>query len=166
MPKSISVGYTDTPISGVPSLTFTRGLVNYGADFRIKADTPSELILVNLTSPVDRPEKFRVAYSEVSDIYKGTDIDPSVYAASRRGVSVLVQLTEILSETDTADPSYRVDAPLSMHLVIKIPAADMVTDTMIQTALGRLISGVYDTGALTTTRIKSLVRGSLKPADL
>lgn len=111
MAKVVNVGYTDTPIAGSPVLNLLRGSVNFKADFRVKVDTPNEVIVTNLTSPVDRPEKFRFAYSEVPDIYKGTDINPAVYAPSRRGVSVLCQLSEVISVTDSTDPSYRKDVP-------------------------------------------------------
>ena len=166
MAKSVSVGYTDTAIVGNPVLNLLRGSVNFGADFRVKQESPNEVILVNLTSPVDRPEKFRFSYSEVANIYSGTDVDPSVYAPSKRGVSVLCQLTETLSVTDDTDPSYRVDLPISAHLVLKLPANENITATMLQTIFARMASGLYATGLTTTSRIDSMVRGSLKPSDV
>lgn len=166
MAKVINVGYTDTPIAGSPVLNLLRGSVNFKADFRVKQETPNEVVVTNLTSPVDRPERFRFAYSDVSDIYKGTDINPAVYAPSRRGVSVLCQLTEVISVTDTTDPSYRKDVPISVHTVLKVPADEDITSAMIQTALARALSGFYDTGLVTTDRIKAMVRGSLTPSDL
>jgi len=166
MAKSVNVGYTDTAISGNPVLTLPRGSVNYSADFRAKVDTPNEVILTNLTSPVDRPEKFRISYSEVANIYNGTDVDPSVYGPSKKGVSLLVQLTETFSETDSVDPMYRVDLPISIHCVMKFPANASITTAMLQTALGRLVSGFYATGSMTVDRLNSMVRGSLKPSDI
>lgn len=166
MSKQLSLGFTDTPIAGVTSLKLDRGLVNYRADFRAKANTPREAILTNITSPVDRPEKFRIAYQDVSDIYKDTGIDMSVRAPSKRGVSLLVQLTEVASVTDTTDPSYRVDLPLSMHLVIKVPANENITAELVESMLGRLTSGVFETGSSDDSRLKSLLRGSLLPTDM
>lgn len=166
MAKTVSVGYTDTPIAGVTSLEFPRGLVNFGADYRVKSDTANEAIITNLTSPVDRPEKFRISYSDVSNIYTGTDIDPSVFAPSKRGVSVLCQLTETLSVSDSTDAAFRVDLPISAHIVLKVPASEYLTADMLQTVMGRLVSGVYETGSLTTTRIQAIIRGSLLPTDL
>lgn len=166
MSKSLSVGYTDTPISGVTSLELARGLVNYKADFRVKTSVPNEAVLTNLTSPVDRPERFRVAFSEIANIYSGSGIDPTCYAPSKKGVSILVQLTDIYSVSETNDPSYRVDLPVSAHLVIKVPANENITAATIQTLVGRMVSGLYETGSETTDRIASLVRGSLIPSDL
>lgn len=166
MATTINVGYTDTPIPGSPVLNLLRSSVNFGSDFRVKSEAANELTLINLTSPVDRPEKWRYSYSDIANIYNSTDIDPSVYAPSKRGVSVLVQLTETFSVTDSTDPSYRVDLPISAHIVLKLPANENLTSAMIQTVVARLASGLYETGLTTTSRLSALVRGSLTPADL
>lgn len=167
MAKVKDLGHTDTAVEGVPSLTFPRAVLNFGADFRVKSNQPGkEVVLTNLTSPVDRPEKIRIAFSDVSNVYSGTDIDSSVYAPTKRGVSVLVQLTETISVTDNADSDYRVDLPVSFHLVVKVPASEHITAADIQTGLGRLISGLFDTGVTTTTRLEAILRGSLVPQGL
>lgn len=166
MAKSINVGYTDTAIAGNPVLNLLRGSINHAADFVVKSSSPSEVVLTNITSPLDRPEKFRISYQEIANVYGGTDIDPSVYGSSKKGVSILVQLTEILSETDSVDPAYRVDLPISVHCVLRFPANTAITAAMLQTAMARMLSGFYATGSVTTDRITSMVRGSLKPSDL
>lgn len=166
MSKTINFGYTDTPIPGVTSLDFSRGLINFGADFRVKSDKKDELILTNLTSPIDRPERFRIAWSLIDSIYNGSGISEGNQAPSLRGVNLLIQLTEVASITDSADASYRVDVPISIHCVVKVPAVEELTEAHIQAALGRLVSGFYETGSTATTRIKALVRGSLEPTDI
>lgn len=167
MSKVKSTGYTDTAIEGVSSLTFPRGLVNIGKDFRVKSNQPGgEVILTNITSPVDRPEKIRIAYSDVANVYSGTGIEPSVIAPTKRGVSVLAQLTEVISITDSTDPEYRVDLPVSYHMVIKVPANENISAADIQTGIGRLLSGLFDTGSVELTRLEAILRGSLVPTDL
>ncbi|DAD50977.1 TPA_asm: coat protein [ssRNA phage SRR6960509_3] len=166
MSKSIDFGYTDTAIGGSPTLNLLRGSVNFGADFRVKTDKKDELVLTNITSPIDRPEKFRIAYSVVENAYTGSGISPGYQAPSLKGASVLIQLTEVASITDSEDPSFRVDAPISVHCVVKVPAIEELTETHIQTVLARMLSGFYETGSTTTTRLKALIRGSLIPTDL
>lgn len=166
MTKSISVGYTDTAISGVSSLTFPRGLVNYGKDFRVKDNSPSEVVITNLTSPVDRPETFRIGYQEIPNIYAGKTIDPSVYAPSKRGVKILTQVAEVWSETDSADATYRRDVPVSAQLVIQTGSLETITTSMLLTLVGRLVSGLFETGSLTTERLQAMLRGSLTPTDI
>lgn len=166
MTKTLSGNYTDTAISGVSSLNFQRGLVNFGADFKIKSDKPDEVWLTNLTSPVIYPERYRISVSDVKNIYSGSSIEPSLHAPTRTGTSLLVQLTEIQKVTDTEDTSYEVALPFSAHIVIKVPNNELVTPAVIETFVGRLISGLYETGDTGTTRLAAMLRGSLKPSDL
>lgn len=166
MAKALSVNYTDTAISGVSSLPFQRGLVNFGADFVVKSDIPGEVILTNLTSPVVYPEKMRISSSDVANVYNGSSIEPSLYAPTKRGTSILVQLTEVWKVTDTVDTSIEAALPVSAHLVIKVPNHELVTPAAVQTLIGRLISGLYETGDLSTGRLTALLRGSLKPSDI
>lgn len=167
MAKVISAGYTDTPIEGVSTLSLSRAILNFEEDFRVKSDQPGkEVVLTNITSPIDRPEKIRIAYSDIANVYSGTGVDASVSAPTKRGVSVLCQLTDIISVTDDADPDYRIDLPVSYHLVIKVPASEFLTAADIQTGLGRLLSSVYDSGVSTTSRLDAILRGSLVPHTL
>lgn len=166
MAKVVNKGYTDTPVEGVSSLTFPRAVLNFKADFRVKGNQPNEVVLANITSPVDRTEQIRVAFSNITNVYSGTSIEPSLAAPTKRGISVLCQVTDILSVTDDTDPDYRIDLPVSYHLVIKIPANENLTTTLIQEGLGRMISGIFDTGSTTLTRLEALIRGSLVPSDL
>lgn len=167
MAKIKSNGYTDTAISGVTELTFDRGLLNFAADFRKKSEqSGKEIVLTNITSPVDRPEKIRIAYSDVSNVYGGTDIEPSVASPTKRGVSILAQITNVISVTDSVDPDYRVDLPVSYHLVIKVPVNENLTSSDLMTGIGRLLSALFETGDESTDRIDALLRGSLAPSDL
>lgn len=166
MAKIVNKGYTDTPVEGVSSLTFPRAVLNYKADFRVKGNQPNEVVLSNITSPVDRPEQIRVAFSNIANVYSGTTIEPSLAAPTKRGISVLCQVTDVMSVTDDTDPDYRIDLPVSYHVVIKIPANENLTTALIQEGLGRMISGLFETGSITLTRLEALIRGSLVPTDL
>ena len=166
MSKTVSYNFTDTAISGVSSLTFPRGLTNFGADWKVKEQEPEEAIITNLTSPLSFPEKMRFCSSEVADVYKGAGIDPSLYAPSRRGVSVLGQVTEVWTVSDSADATYQVALPVSAHLVVKVPQNENITPAMVQMLIGRMISGLFETGKTDTTRLAALLRGSLLPSDL
>lgn len=167
MTKQINRGYTDTPISGVSSLNFARGLVNIKQDFRVKSNNNGkEVVMTNITSPIDRPENIRLAYTDVANVYNGTGVEPSAFAPSKRGVSVLAQLTDVLSVTDSADSAYRVDLPISCHLVVKVPASEFITASEVQIAIGRLLSGLFDTGSTSGARLDAILRGSLVSSEL
>jgi len=168
MAKVISKGYVDTPVAGVTTLTFPRAVLNVGADFRVKSQSNNgkEVILTNLTSPIDRPENIRIAHTDVANIYSGTAVEPSVLSPTKKGVSILSQVTEVLSVTDDTNSDYRIDLPLSAHLVIKVPASEHVSAAVVQELVGRLLSSLFDTGATTTSRLEAILRGSLVPTEL
>lgn len=167
MAKQKSMGYIDTPISGVTSLTFPRAVLNCAKDFRVKSNQPGkEVVLTNITSPIDRPERIRIAYSDLTNIYSGTGIDASVFAPTKRGVSVLAQVTDVISVTDDLNPDFRIDLPVSYHLVIKVPASEFITAADINTGIGRLLSSLFDSGVSTTSRLEAILRGSLVPTEL
>lgn len=167
MAKIVSTGYTDTPIAGNPVLTFPRGPLNFGPDFRVKANNAGkEIILTNITSPVDRPEKIRIGYSEVANVFSGSGVEPSVSAPTKRGTQILAQITEVISVTDDTDPDYRIDLPVSYHLVIKVPTSEYISGSIVATGLGRLLSSLFDTGVMTTTRLEAILRGALVPSEL
>lgn len=167
MAKVKSQGFVDTPISGVTSLTFPRAILNIGKDFRVKSSQPGkEIVLTNVTSPIDRPEKIRVAYTDIANIYSGTGIEASLAAPTKRGISILVQETNVVSVTDSTDPDYRIDLPVSYHLVIKVPASEHINASDVQAGLGRLLSSLFDSGISTDTRLEAILRGSLTPTEL
>lgn len=163
MSKTISTGYTDTVAT---PKTLNRADLSYAADFRVRQDEPGEAILVNLTSPIDRTETIRYGYSEIKDVYKNTSIDASVMAPSKKGVQVLAQVNDTFSLTDSVDPTYRVDLPVSAHIIVKIPACEYITPAMVETLVARAAASLYDTGATTTTKISQLLKGSLVPTGL
>jgi len=167
MAKEIKTGYTDTPIEGVSSLSFNRGLLNFKTDFKVKANKDGkEVVLTNITSPIDRPENVRLAYTDIANVYSGTGIEPSLAAPTKRGISVLAQLTETLSVTDTTDADFRIDLPISAHLVIKVPASEYITAAQVQTAVGRLLSSLFDTGSISNSRLEAILRGSLVSSEV
>jgi hypothetical protein len=167
MTKEIKSGYNDTPVEGVTSLTFPRAVLNIQKDFRVKSNNNGkEVVLTNITSPIDRPENIRLAYTDVVNIYNGTGIEPSVASPTKKGVSVLAQVTDVLSVTDTTDADFRIDLPLSAHLVIKVPASEYITSAQVQAVVGRLLSSLFDTGVSTTSRLEAILRGSLVPTEM
>jgi hypothetical protein len=168
MTKVVNTGYTDTPVSGVTGpLKFDRDVLNFQKDFRIKSNANGkEVVLTNISSPVDRPENIRLAYTEIANIYSGTGIEPSVLAPTKKGVSILAQLTEVLSVTDSTDADYRVDLPVSAHLVLKVPQSEFIGAVEIEKVIGRLLSSLFDSGAIDAARLNAILRGSLVPSGL
>lgn len=166
MSKTIHTNYTDTTVTGGTAVSLTLPQLNYAADFRVTKDEPSEAIVTNLTSPIDQPERIRWAHNNVADVYKNTGIDPTLYYASRRGTQFLCQLTDVYSVTDSADASYLAMLPVEAHLVLKVPNNDLISPEIAEGIVTRMLAGLYETTAGQYTRLRSLLRGALLPADL
>lgn len=163
---TISKGYTDTSIDGAVQPTIARPVINFAEDFRVKKTTESELVLVNLTSPLDRTEKVRYSVQNVSNVYAGTDIDPSVHAPVKRGVSLLVQRSATIAVSDSTQANSRIDLPVSFHIVAKVPVNEHIDASLIEDEIARTFSMMYETNSTDTSRINALLRGSLEPKDL
>lgn len=152
-------GTADTIISGAATPTLTPiPVMNWNVDFAVKSDIPGEVILINTTTPYDQNEKVRFGYSEIADIYKGSDLSADQYAANKSGVNILVQVTETVKVTDSLVATPVAYLPISAHLVLKVPKSAYLTDAVINTTVCRLIGSLYKNGTLD---IKSLLKGSL-----
>lgn len=166
MAKVISKGYTDTPVSGVSSLTFPRAVLNIGTDFRVKSNNGKEVVLTNITSPIDRPENIRLALTDIANAFAGTAVEPTIFTPSKKGISLLAQVTDVISVTDSTNADFRIDYPFSAHLVIRTAKSEYITSQLVQEIIGRLLSSVFDTGKTDLTRLDAILRGSLVPTEL
>lgn len=162
MSKSVSLNYTDT--AGGVAPTITGVAKNYGADFAKKVDSAGTADITNITSPSDAPNTERYSVSVVKDIYKGTPVTESYKSANKAGFSLLSQCNLVATVTDSEDSTYRVDVPISAHIVVKGPNDSNITTSHLTTCLMRALGGLYETDG--TIRLASLVRGSLLPTDL
>lgn len=165
MAKVINKGFTDTPVTNPVALTLTRDQINYARDFRVLRQTNDELILTNVTSPIDRPERIRIAFKEVGNVYQGTDISASVHAPSKKGVNLHLQLQQTVEVTDSENPEFLVHAPITTSLTIKVPASYIDADMAID-SVERLLTGLFETNSKDSSRMASLLRGSLTPMDI
>lgn len=166
MAKTTSFGYTDTVPAGGATKTLTRPNLNYSSDYVKMEDSENKCIITNLTAPYDQPESIRFELADIKNIYNGTSIDPSVYAASRAGISLVCQVNDILRVTDSVDSTYQVDLPVSVHLVIKIPKSQYITALDVEKVVTRCVSSMYDTDSTGVSRLDALVRGSMVPSTL
>lgn len=166
MAKTTAFGYTDTLDGGSATRTFTRANLNWPLDFVATEKSDMKFQAANKTSPLDQLETVRVQASEISDIYKGTTIDPSAYAGSRKGLSIVGQVNDILRVTDSVDATYQVDLPISCHMVIKVPQNSMITADNVMAVAGRCLALLFDSNQITSGRIANLLRGAMTPTGV
>lgn len=165
MAKTISTGYTDTAIAGNPAMTVTIGKINWAADHRMTQDDPGEVILTNVTSPVDQPETSRFSQRKVANVYSSTDIDPSAYLPNKAGTATLLELREIWAETDSVDTTYRKLMPMKAGITLTLPANPNITSDQVRDFLLRAVSLAFETGTVTSAGIAALTRGVMRKAD-
>lgn len=162
MAKNATFGYTPSS----DKLAFQRDKIDFAKDFTVASKTDHRTVITNLSSPLDQPETIRWEYSPISDIYKGTSIDPKVRSASSKGASIVTQINEVMRITDDTDPSFQVDLPWSCHIVLKVPHSSYVKAVDAQSLVARLLSTLYESGSITTSRLEALLRGSMTPSDM
>lgn len=161
MSYAINKGYTDT-ITATKSVAIPD--LDYAHDFHVTQDVPGEVILTNITSPLDRGESIRFAITNVKDVYANTGVDPAFQAASHQGVSLVVQVNDTWRYEDSATPTAsKVDLPISAHLVIKAPKTSFLGADDYLSITKRVYSLLFGTGAITSARLMMLLKGALDP---
>lgn len=167
MAKALSFVSVDTPISGVTTNPIELGKVNYGADFVEKTNAKKgEVIITNTKAPVGLSETFRFSISQAEDVYKGSEIDPSYRNQSKKGVSVLIQSSLVMKETDSGDATYLRYVPIKIHTVMLFPSVESLTEANCEELFRRHASSFYNTGEHGTGRFGQIVRGALLPLDV
>jgi len=165
MSEGLVISYTNTATSpATDPRSFEPDPLNFGADWRVVAESAGEVVLANINAPISEPEQIRVAFSDITDVFKGTKVGPGELPAdSRAGTSLLIQLTGTGRANDANDTLY----PYSAHLVMKLPNAPSPTVANIEFILNRLLGALYDTGeADPDSRLSALIRGAITPVEL
>lgn len=150
-------GYTDTYASSPLSVSVPK--LAYSADYALQNETAGSCQLVNTTTPVNQPETARFAIQDVNNVYAGTDLDPALFSAVKKGKSLLVSMRDTAKLTEGDN---EIMYPVTCHMVIKYPVTTGIDeDDILEVAL-RNFALLFD-GTNTAARVKELIRGSLRP---
>lgn len=160
MAKQLKFGFGEAA-PAVPSTRQNLDLSN--GNFALKNAKNDDVFVVNVTTPTDQPETIRFASKDISNIYTGTGIDPAFYATSRRGISVVSELFEVATVTDSDDPSFRIDLPCQVHTVFKVPVSQYLQADDILSLLFRQFALNFQGSDDTAKRIDDLIHGALIP---
>lgn len=166
MATNVIRNYTDTT-TGVTAHGITIPSVNPGVDFRVLDQKGNVFIMTNVTSPIGYPETVKFSSETINDLYSGTTVDKALYAASRKGRGVMVSLHDVYKAVSDEDDSFELALPFQTSLAFKFLQNSLVTEQMIVEGISRLIAFLFETDQATMdSRIRALIRGSLKPSDL
>lgn len=111
------------------------------SSFNYLKDDPGESILVNVVGGLDQPEQIRYSVTSVPDIFKASPVNP-IAGQRPDGISVLVQLTQVLKvtpETEGAPVRY---LPVSAHMVLKLPIDPDIDSGVITNLVSQLVGSV------------------------
>lgn len=167
MALTTNFGYTDSVSS---KLTLEIPTLSYAKDFSVKSDTSNEVVLTNVTSPLDQPETIRFAIQNIGNVYTGTSVAVENRSVSQRGVQLLIQLNDIL-RVEAADEGNNpccetgFDLPISSHIVIKVPLNQYVNADIVLAVVQRNIAALFEENN-TSARLNSMLRGALKPSTM
>lgn len=156
----------ETPTATSPATTRTAldpDPINWGADYRVKLEKAGEVIVSNIKAPIDAPETIRFAWSEISDVFKGSSLKATPGQVTD-GISILAQLNCVgINSGQIGSESF----PISAHLVLKVPKGMYMDSSDIGVILSRLLGSIYETkDAAFTDRVDAVLRGILTPKDL
>lgn len=138
--------------------------LSWSTDYAISVEEPEEGQLVNTTgAAISSPEKVRFAAQDIANIYKNTGIDITQQATLKNGrrcmseISINYQAVNSVSGTE-------VIIPVKGRIVLELPSAPFVTQTLVNDGLYRTIAAGFDgAGSVDSDRFVELARGSILP---
>lgn len=157
---TVSSKYTDTIQTAkniaVPDLS-------YATDFKKSVNGVDEAIIKNVTgSEITPMETIRYGSSVVSNIYTGTNTEPSCMAPSKKGVQTLVEISEVYRAVNTVTGD-EIELPCKGRIVLKFPTHSCVKAELVQDLLTRTIAAALNKGSVDASRELAIARGSLLP---
>lgn len=170
MTKVIDFHEADTAISGATG-SVALDVLNYAKDWVPTQTVAGQTMLSYSKAPPDAKSTLRYATTPVSNIYTGSTVDASYQLPNKRGISLLTQLTQVVTVVDDADPlGARIDLPFSTHVVFRCPLTSLLTDAQYTSLFVRGISGIADSSlsntALVGARLAQLIRGQMTPSGV
>lgn len=162
MAKIYSTPYSMSGASEKKSLSI--GVLS-SSDLAPVSETADKVVEKNVNSPLDRPETWTFACTDVADAYKNSGISPQCKPASVKGVQIMVKhdsITQVTDDTVGAE-NYLKQIPYSVHFVIRTPINDLVTADAVLAEVQRTIAGLFGDGTdVTSARLTELLNSALK----
>lgn len=156
-------GYEDSKSSSPLSFTDIPNL-DYSSDFAVAEQTAKQVIMVNTTTPVDQVESLKFSIQDVNNIYANTNIDPTLYAPSKKGKSVVCSLQDTARITNSTTNTH-VDYPIKAHFVLQFPVSTSISASDMLKVAKRMFALAFN-GANTNARLNELMRGVMKPGEV
>jgi len=164
--KTLAFGFTDTAFTGGDAEVDMAFQQNFGEDFRVLSDVPGELILTNITTPVDMPETIRIAQKRLANVYSASDIDASNYPSDKSGTTTLVESRFVVAIEDSTEPLLRKFIPVKVGFTLITPNDGDVPNSAIRTLIERSIGNLFETHDASDGYLNSIRHGVLSKKDM
>lgn len=155
MAKSSSFGFTNTTAGTHDVDQIALGLTT---NYALTSDQANNVVLNNKTAPIDQEEIVTVRSGNIDIKSKANIVYP---APVKTGMEYGVRLDEVLSTTDSADPSYRVDEPIICSITFRHPKSGNITNDIVAQVFQRAISTLMKADG--TWRFADLMRSAERP---
>lgn len=155
MAKSSSFGFTNTTAGAHDVDQIALGLTT---NYALTSDQANNVVLNNKTAPIDQEEIVTVRSGNIDIKSKANIMYP---APVKTGMEYGVRLDEVLSTTDSADPSYRVDEPIICSITFRHPKSGNITNAIVAQVFQRAISTLMKADG--TWRFADLMRSAERP---
>lgn len=156
MAKVSSFGFTNTT-DGTHSVT--QKLLGFTSNYAVAEDKADETVLNNKTAPIDQEEIITFRTRDLARV--DTSLNIQYPSGIKKGVEYQCVVEDLLSTTDSADPSFRVDEPIVARLVIRHPKSGNITNSIVATVFQRLESALMKSDG--TWRFDDLMRSAERP---
>jgi hypothetical protein len=155
MSKSSSFGFTNTT-DGTHSVT--QKALGLTQNYSLSSDTADVVRLNNKTAPIDQEEliEFRSRTAKLT-----TPLNIQYPSPVKTGIEYSVRLDDLLSTTDSSDPSFRVDEPITCIVTFRHPKSGNITGSQVATVFTRIISSLMKADG--TWRFDDLMRSAERP---
>jgi hypothetical protein len=130
------------------------------SNYAVTEDTARAAVLNNKTAPIDQEEIISFRSKDLPNINHSLVIQnpAKVDAAMQYGV----QIEEVLTTTDSDDPSFRVDEPIVITATVRHPKSGNFTNSIVAQAFVRMISSLVRADG--SWRFDDLMRSAERPA--
>lgn len=156
MAKTSTFGFTNDSDSQNTVTAKALGLVT---NYALMQDAADVVKMNNKTAPLDSEEIISFRTRDVAGVASEASIlNP---AKVGKGIEYSIRVDEVLSTTDNADASFRVDEPIVATLAVRHPKSGNITDAHVKTVIIRLLSTLIKSDG--TWRIADLMRSAERP---
>jgi hypothetical protein len=156
MAKVSAFGFTNTGSSTHDVTPVALGLTS---NYAVMGETANESVLNNKTAPIDAEELVTFRSRPLPQV--NTNLTIQHPSPVRAGIQYQIQVENVLTTTDTADASFRVDEPIVTLLTIRHPKSGNITGAIIAQELYRIIGCLQKADG--TWRFDDLMRGAERP---